>query len=338
MTKAKPDTVSILAPRRALVSSMMIPLEMIHAASRIRLAHGERARAEVALHIVAETREPVTLTGGVTLTPQRSLEELPFSDLVFIPALWGNPRPALQAHRRMIDWLRRCHEQGATLCAVGAGSYFLAEAGLLDDRMATTHWRYFDDFAERYPRVRLQRSRFITRDNRLFCTGSINAVRDVSLHFCERLFSPRIADEVAHHFTHELKRSYESRLLEADPPDIHHDEDIIKVQEWMHRHYAHAFRMNDLARRFNLHQRALNRRFRQAAGQTPTAYLRSIRLSRARELLKHSNLGTAEIAWSVGYQDVSHFTRLFRQQHTVTPGEYRRLVRSRLFRAEPRDQ
>ncbi len=326
--------VSILAPRQALVSSMMIPLEMISAAAQIRRAHTGIRRPSVAVDIVAETTDQPRLIGGVQLTPTRRLDSVSFSELIFVPALWGNPAGALRAHPDIIAWLRGCHEAGATLCAVGTGSFFLASAGLLDHRTATTHWRYFDDFERRYPKVRLQRKRFITRDDRLYCTGSINAVRDVSLHFVERLFDADIANEVARHFTHELQRSYESRLLDAEPPNIHHDEDIIKIQEWLQQHYASDIRVAEVAARFNLHQRALNRRFRQAAGQTPTAYLREIRLSRARELLKHSNLGIAEIAWAVGYQDVSHFTSLFRRQHTVTPGEYRRLVRTRLFNAQ----
>lgn len=335
MNKATPNrSVSILALRQALVSSMMIPLEMISAADQIVRAHTGRHHPLLSVDIVAETKAMRELTGGVQLKPARSLEETPFSDLIFIPALWGNPRAALRAHPDIITWLRQCHESGAMLCAVGTGSYFLASAGLLDGRMATTHWRYFDDFDLRYPRVRLQRKRFITRDTRLYCTGSINAVRDVSLHFVEQLFDAGIANEVAHHFTHELKRSYESQLLDAEPPNIHHDEDIIKIQEWMQDHYARDVRVADVAARFNIHQRALNRRFRQAAGQTPGAYLQSVRLSRARELLKHSNLSIAETAWAVGYQDVSYFTGLFRRYHTVTPGEYRRLVRTRLFNAE----
>lgn len=327
-------SVSILALRQALVSSMVIPLEMITAADQILRAHTARHHSSLSVAIVSDTTGQQELTGGVQLRPSRSLEETPFSDLIFVPALWGNPRAALRAHPDAIAWLRQCHDAGATLCAVGTGSYFLASAGLLDGRMATTHWRYFDDFELRYPAVRLQRKRFITRDSRLYCTGSINAVRDVSLHFVERLFNADIANEVARHFTHELKRSYESQLLDAEPPNIHHDEDIIKIQEWMQDHYARDVRVADVAARFNIHQRALNRRFRQAAGQTPGAYLQSVRLSRARELLKHSNLSIAETAWAVGYQDVSHFTGLFRRHHTVTPGEYRRLVRTRLFNAQ----
>ena len=72
-------------------------------------------------------------------------------------------------------------------------------------------------------------------------------------------------------------------------------------------------------------------RFRQAANQTPVEYLQEVRLNQARELLKHSNLSIAEVAFAVGYHDVSYFTGLFQRQHSVTPNAYRRLVRTKIF-------
>ena len=93
--------------------------------------------------------------------------------------LWGSPVKTLRKSAALLDWLKSRHYQGSTLCSLVTGSYFLAEAGLLDGRDATTHWFYFDDFAARYPQVRLNRKRFITLDNDLYCTGSVNAARDV---------------------------------------------------------------------------------------------------------------------------------------------------------------
>lgn len=327
--------VAILALKQALASSMTIPLEMIDAAAQIHRARHRQRLSALQLNVVAEHRTPLTVSGGFTLTPTTTLDQLPRCDLVFVPALWGSPRRALRQQQHTVAWLREQHAGGATICSVGTGSYFPAEAGLLDNRMATTHWRYFDDFSRLYPHVRLQRQRFITHDNRIYCTGSINAVRDVMLHFVELLFDAHTADEVARHFTHELKRSYESRLLALDQKNIHHDELIIKVQEWMQKQYPQSVTMTDLAARFGLNQRSFNRRFKLAAGKSPKQYLQELRISQAQALLKHSNLSIAETADAVGYQDVSYFTGLFRRINKVTPGEYRRLVRAKMFSAIP---
>jgi transcriptional regulator GlxA family with amidase domain len=326
--------VTVLACPEALASSMMIPLEMINAASVIQSVRGHRPK-QLQLQIAGEDSAALTLTGSVTLTPAVALRDILRSDLIFIPALWGNPQAAVRRHPRIVEWLAAQYEAGATLCSVGTGSWFLAETGLLDGRSATTHWRYFDQFQHRYPRVKLQRKRFITHEDRLYCTGSINAVRDVMLHFVEQLFSAEIADEVAHHFTHELKRSHESIVLADEQKNTHHDEEIIKVQEWLQAHYAEEIQLSRLASRFNLNLRTFNRRFRAAAGKTPLQYLQETRVAQARELLKKSNLTLAEIAFAVGYQDVSYFSGLFRRLNAVTPGIYRNLVRKKLFNVEP---
>ncbi|MES3009072.1 MAG: helix-turn-helix domain-containing protein [Pseudomonadota bacterium] len=325
---------TILAIDEALASSITIPLEMLHAADvikRIRNKRAERRRFIVA----SQNGEPVTMTGGITIDPSASITDIAHTDLIFVPALWGNPNAIVRSHPQITAWLATQYAQGATICSVGTGSYFLADAGLLDGRTATTHWYYFDDFQKRYPRVKLQRKRFITHADRLYCTGSVNAVRDVMLHFVEMLFTAQIADEVSHHFTHELKRSYESMLLASEEKNTHHDEQIIKIQEWLQKNYQRDVQLQDLAKRFDISVRSFNRRFRQAADKTPLQYLQEVRLEQAKALLKLSNLSIAEIAFAVGYQDTSYFSGLFKRINTITPNEYRHLVRNKLFNVEP---
>ena len=306
---------TILAIEDGLASSITIPLEMIHAADviqRIRNKRGDRRSFVVA----SQNGNPVTMTGGIGIQPSASINAI------------------VRSHPQITAWLATQYANGATICSVGTGSYFLADAGLLDGRTATTHWYYFDDFQKRYPRVKLQRKRFITHTDRLYCTGSVNAVRDVMLHFVEMLFSAPVADEVSHHFTHELKRSYESMLLASAEKNTHHDEQIIKIQEWLQKNYQLDVSLQELAKRFDISLRSFNRRFRQAAGKTPLQYLQEVRLEQAKSLLKLSNLSIAEIAFAVGYQDTSYFSSLFKRINTITPNEYRHLVRNKLFNVE----
>ncbi|MDP2141949.1 MAG: helix-turn-helix domain-containing protein [Gammaproteobacteria bacterium] len=325
--------VTILAIEEGLASSITIPLEMIHAADVIKRIRNKRAKRS---HFVVASHdgEALTMTGGIGIQPAVSISEIAQTDLIFVPALWGNPNAIVQKHPQITAWLATQYLAGATICSVGTGSYFLAEASLLDGRTATTHWYYFDDFAKRYPAINLQRKRFITHADRLYCTGSVNAVRDVMLHFVEQLFTPEIADEVSHHFTHELKRSYESMLLASEERDTHHDEQIIKIQEWLQQNYQSDIHLQTLAQQFDISVRSFNRRFRSAAGQTPLQYLQEVRLEQAKALLKQSNLSIAEIAFAVGYQDTGYFSSLFKRANTITPNEYRHLVRNKLFNVE----
>lgn len=329
--------VTIVIAPSALGSTITIPLEMLQAANDIARAQ-DRHGKQIKIELAGTQRGKLTLTGGLTVYCEKSLQDIKQTDLVFVPGMWGNPLTAIRKHRKLVAWLNLMHQQHATLCAIATGVFFIAEGGLLDNLAATTHWRYFDLFARRYPHVKLQRKRFITQDQQIFCTGSVNAARDIMLHFVEILFGESISSQVSRHFTHELKRSYESLLLNRDQSSTHHDETIIKVQEWLQDHYTQTIQIADLADRFQLSTRSLNRRFKQAANTTPLQYLQDLRITQAKELLKQSNLVISEIADRVGYQDASYFTGLFKKINSVTPNEYRRLVRNKLFVAEGGNQ
>jgi transcriptional regulator GlxA family with amidase domain len=289
--------VSILALENSLGSSITIPLEMLSAANDIARARKQKHKMNQ-IEILGVEATALQLSGGLGI---------------------------------------RCshqYAQGATICSITTGSYFLAEAGLLNGRPATTHWRFFDHFQKRYPAIKLQRKRFITGTDRLYCTGSVNAARDLMLHFIELLYDKAITSEVSRHFTHELKRSYESLLLSQDPQRIHHDELIIKVQEWLQLNFQAPVEVIQVAAQFGISVRSLNRRFKQATNTTPLHYLQEIRIEQAKELLKQSNLVVSEVADQVGYHDVSHFCEIFKKNTAVTPNAYRNLVRNKLFLAE----
>ena len=325
--------VTIIAVPKALGSTVTIPLEMLSAANDIAKSRRQLDKlVTIDLASGTDTTELV-LSGGMHINCQTTLDNISNSDLIFVPGVWGNPKASLPKLKPMMNWLVKQYAAGSTLCSIVTGSFFLAEAGLLQGRSATTHWRFFDEFIERYPGIELQRKRFITSDERLYCTGSVNAVRDIMLHFVEQLYGESIASEIARQFTHELKRSYESLLLNEDQQRSHHDEVIIKVQEWLDQNYQADVVISALAERFRLSVRSLNRRFKLATNASPLQYLQGLRIEHAKELLKQSNLAVSEVADLVGYQDASYFTSLFKKVTAVTPIEYRSLVRNKLFLA-----
>jgi transcriptional regulator GlxA family with amidase domain len=325
---------TIIAVPKALGSTVTIPLEMLSAANDVARSRRQLDKV-ITIELASGTdATELALSGGMHIKCQTTLSSISNSDLIFIPGIWGNPRSSLPKLKPMMNWLIQQYATGSTLCSIVTGSYFLAEAGLLQGKSATTHWRFFDEFSQRYPEIKLQRKRFITNDERLYCTGSINAVRDIMQHFVEQLYGESIASEIARQFTHELKRSYESLLLNEDQQRSHHDEEIIKVQEWLDQNYQAGVVIRGLAERFKLSVRSLNRRFKLATNTSPLQYLQNLRIEHAKELLKQSNLAVSEVADMVGYQDASYFTSLFKKSTAVTPIEYRSLVRNKLFLAE----
>ncbi len=328
--------VTLIAIPGALASALSITLEMLSAANDIaRVRKNEMIKINI---LSANPDLKVELYGGLRIDCAGSIEDTSYSDLIFLPGVWGNPLKAVRGNDRLADWLVRAHRDGSIICSSVTGSYFLAEAGLLDGKLATTHWRFFDQFQKQYPKVKLQRKRFITSDGGLFCTGSINAIRDLMLHFIEQLFGKAITNEISRHFSHELKPSFESMLLNEDQRSSHHDEEIIKIQDWIQENFQSKLQISEIAQNFDLSVRSLNRRFKLATNTTPLDYLQDVRIGHAMDLLKQSNLNVSEIAHLVGYQDSSYFSDLFKKHNSVTPHEYRKVVRNKLFLTETNQQ
>ena len=325
--------VTIICIPRALGSTVTIPLEMLSAANDIAKAQRQRDKL-IGIELVGIDNKIVELSGGLTMKCAKILKKAANSDLIFIPGVWGNPRASVAKNHQLQNWIKGQYRTGATLCAVTTGAFFVAATGLLNGKAATTHWRFFDQFQRTYPEVKLQRKRFITSVENIYCTGSVNAVRDIMLHFIEQYFGESTANQISRHFTHELKKSYESLILSRDQKTTHHDEEIIKLQEWLQENYHLYIRISAVADKFRMSVRSLNRRFKLATDSTPLQYLQGLRIKHAKELLKQSNLLVAEVADKVGYQDVSYFTSLFKKLNAVTPNEYRQLVRNKLFVTE----
>lgn len=322
--------VSVIGYRKVLGTSITIPIEMLNAADLInRIEGGSQGR--LALQLVSMDGGNIQLNAGLELVSRLSLADIDDTDIVILPALWGNPLGVVRQYPALNEWLRMQQEKDTSLCAAGTGSYFLAEAGLLNNKVATTHWYYFDQFSRTYPEVLLQRDRFITKAGNIYCAGSVNSIRDVMLHFIENYYSSHVADQVSRHFTHEIKRSYTSSFLKNSPQNYHDDENIIAIQEWMHSCYHDEITLEIVSEKFGISIRSLNRRFKHATGKSPMQYLQQLRIENAQELLKTSNLSIAEVAYNVGYPDNSYFSALFRKAISVSPKEYRNLVRKKLF-------
>ena len=160
--------ISVLAVPRALGSALTIPLEMLNAANDIAWVYKQPDKI-CTLEIVTVGQLECRLTGNLNITCDKLISEVSKTDLIFIPAVWRNPRAALNAHPELVQWLNRQAQAGAILCAATTGAYFCAATGKLERAQATTHWSFFDEFEALFPDVDLQRKRFITYSNGMYC-------------------------------------------------------------------------------------------------------------------------------------------------------------------------
>ena len=334
MNENHPIRIHFLLCERMLATSSTLPMEMLLAAeSAVRSMLQNDQQRSLDIQTISLSTTPITTRTGLLWQPDTTIANKPPSDLIYIPGLWRNPRPTIQQHSKTLEWLREQSQNGAIISAVGTGVCFLAEAGLLNSKAATTHWHYFDQFQKDYPQVQLKRQYFITQAGNLYCAASVNSLADLTVHFIHRFFGKTIASHVERHFSHEIRQAYEtSGFFEAEK-NPHPDEDITQIQIWLQDNYQRDILFPQVATRFSMSVRTLNRRFKNALGQTPLSYLQEIRINIAKDLLKTSNLSISEIADKVGYQDTGYFTALFKKKLATTPNAYRDTVRAKLFSA-----
>ncbi len=325
------EHITLLALPSSLSTSISLPLEILTAANQLARSKN-RHLPKLSVDIVAKTKEPLQTSGGLSINPTATPKDVSQTDLVMLPSLWRNPINVVKQHQLLLPWLQQMAKSDSVICAAGTSSYFLAEAGLLDGKPATTHWRYCDDFAKRYPKVELKREYLITQSNSIYCAGSVNSIADLMVHLIGKIYGLHIARQVEAQFSPEIRRPFEDHAyaeLESTP---HQDETIIEAQEWLRENFQDSVSMQQLASHLDLSLRSFNRRFKQAVGITASEYLYQQRLHNARELLRTSNLSIHEIATNTGFQDSSYFCSRFKQSMRQTPMAYRKSVRGKLFK------
>lgn len=307
-------------------------MEMIAAAvsvARIKRCADRRWDCHV-VSALSSANEPINYARGFQVIPQFNLANAPKADAVFLPPIWGNPDMIVERTPELIQWIQEQDAAGAQICATGTGVGLLAKAGLLNEKVATTHWYYFDEFEKKYPRVNLQRHHFITQAGNLFCCGSINALVDLTVYFIENKFGKDVSQVIEQHFSHEINRTYDKPWY-ATGAARHPDEGIIEVQEWMQSHYSQNFNLKALAEMANMSVRNFSRRFKAAVGKSALNYGVDLKMQMAQEMLKETNLSHQDIADRLGIKDAGYFARQFKIKNKMTPGEYREMVRGKLF-------
>ena len=291
----------------------------------------QRQDGNTEIKFCAESLKPVQSMSRIPLTPELTLSDSGQADLVLVPALWRNPMPVVRNSPALVNWLRRQHSNGALFCVAGTGIAFMAEAGLMDSQPAATHWYYLDRLKKHYPKVDFKPNHLITRSGRIYCAGSVNSVADLMVHIIGLAMGESVAHQVEQQFSHEIRRPFEQTHYAEDHTTVHQDEIIVGLQDWLQNHFSEEISQDQLAAQCGLTKRTLHRRFSEATGLSPSTYLQKLRLNQSAELLKSSDLSVSEIALRCGYGDPDYYSRLFKKQYQLSPTDFRRSVRGKLF-------
>jgi len=215
----------------------------------------------------------------------------------------------------------------------------LAETGLWNGREATVHWSFAQTFAKNFPAVELRlRDVLVVTGNHgeLITSGAATAWHDLVLFLITRHVGPTAAQALARFMFMQWHQDGQAPYVVFSPPVDHGDGIVRGLQDWLEDNYAVPHTVEELVKRSGLPERTLKRRFTQATGLAPIAYVQRLRVEEAKRRLERMEDPVDEISWSVGYEDPAFFRHLFKRVTEITPGEYRRKFRIPDFARENR--
>jgi len=260
---------------------------------------------------------------GLKILPEAALADVERTDVVIVPTSGLELTPKFVENAALLPWLRRQYEQGAYLVGVCMGAAYLAEAGLLDGRLATTHWAVCDQLAQRYPKVDWRPDLFVTEDSRLLCSGGISGSNDVSLYLVEKLCGHEVAVQCAKSLLLPMPRTHQSGFSMLPVSKPHDDPRIRAAEAFLQANFREDVAIPSLADRAGLGVRTFVRHFKAATGRLPADYLQALRIEAAKTMLERDAKPIQTISSEVGYDDVAFFRSLFKRIVKMTPTEYR---------------
>jgi len=232
---------------------------------------------------------------------------------------------SIAALEEIVAWLKRMTaRRTASVCS---GAFFLAEAGLLDGRCATTHWESTDHFGRRYPKVKLDAERIFIRDGDVWTSAGISAGIDLALALIEDDLGPEVARRTAQQIVVHQRRpggqSQFSALVELGGRTGR----FVELIEWMRARLAEPLTVERLADRAAMSPRNFARAFMAETGTTPAKAVERLRLETARVAVETTRLSLDHIAEDVGFGDVGRMRRAFVRSFSHPPQVLRRMAR-----------
>lgn len=327
-----PRHVSVVALPDAALSTLAGIYDVMNAFAMMRMSNaGSRAQPPFHAEIVGEAVGALQLASGVPINVQRAIDTIETSDIVIVPSIvlrqegWARDR-----YPRLVEWLRRMHERGAVLCSACSGIFLLAETGLFDGKDVTVHFGYARAFATTYPAISVHPERVLVISGlreELVSSGASTTWHDMVIYLIARYAGATTAQEVARMFALQWHHDGLTPYIIFEGKRDHGDAEIERAQQWLSAHFSVANPVEEMIKRSKLAERTFKRRFANATGLAPIAYVQRLRIEDAKRRLERTDAPVDEISWRVGYEDAAFFRRLFKRTTGLAPGAYRKRFR-----------
>jgi transcriptional regulator GlxA family with amidase domain len=263
-------------------------------------------------------KRKVRTGNGLTVNPVLARKMVQHPELLVMPALGvKTPQEIIDTVRghAALDLIRENHANGMELAGACTGTFFLAESGVLDGRLATTSWWLGPAFRSRYPAVHVDETRIIARDARITTAGAAFAHIDLALSIVQQ-HSPSLADLTARYL---LTGDRPSQAAFAMPALLARtDPTMAAFERWVRQRLSEPIRISAAARDLGISERTLQRTTASVVGMSPLHFIQQVRLDEATFLLRDTPMSMSAIATAVGYRDAGTLRALVRKRRNST--------------------
>lgn len=290
---------------------------------RLAADEGDRSRPiQARWSIMGNRPEPARASCGITVGRTSGLVDP--RELDYVVAVGGLLHTGPQVDGETGAYLRAAAEAGVTLVGLCTGSFILCRAGLMRGRRCCVSWYHYQDFVDEFPDhpSPIADRLFLVDGNRITCAGG-GGTADLATHLVERHLGRAVAQKARQVMMFDRARAgYEAQ---PHPPvaDAVADTRIRRALLLMEQNIADPLPIAAIAARLGLSTRQMERLFRTALGQRPTALYRTVRLRYARWLLDTTDRSVTDIALASGFTDCAHFSRQFKERYGVSPSAVR---------------
>jgi AraC family carnitine catabolism transcriptional activator len=272
-------------------------------------------------HILSLDGGAVVASNGMSVNADAALEPLKKGATLWV---MGSVDPLKFCTPALEHWLRRLDHEGVILGAIDTGAFVLAEAGLLDGYRLTLHWEALDALKESYPKLQATQELFEIDRRRITSAGGTASI-DMMLDLIGQAHGPDLSIKVSEQFVlgRIRPRKDHQRMQIATRYGINNKK-LVQVIGVMEQHTEPPLSTLELADGIQVTRRQLERLFRLHLNDTPSNFYLGLRLEKARQLLRQSDMSVLEVSIACGFESPSYFTRSYRARFTRCPREDRR--------------
>src|SRR5215469_7193667 len=269
------------------------------------------------------SNRPFVAASGLVFKPQKTFQNAPPLDTLVVPGGGGLRRPKIG--KSVAAFMRTRAKSTRRLASICTGIYGLAGTGLLSGRKVTTHWRFAQDVAHRFPELQVDGNAIFIKDGPFYTSAGATAGIDLALSLIEEDYGPRVALAVARELVVYLKRP--GGQEQYSEPLQFQTESISRLSElatWMLSHLHEDLSVEKLAAKACLSYRHFSRRFKLEFGTPPADFVERLRLDEARRRLSNGDSSVKNVGLSIGFKSADAFRRAFERRLGVNPNDYRR--------------